>query len=129
MVASEIEDDEDVEEVKEKPEPVKGPTHLYYSENYIADRYSDADLFQFLDAKDAQGNTALHMACETGDRSIVSILLDLQARTDIPNHHGVTARDLMKKTPSLLAYLRVIDSQYYRDVVEIEEVEEEIISA
>ena len=29
VVASEIEDDEDVEEVKEKPEPVKGPTNLY----------------------------------------------------------------------------------------------------
>lgn len=48
-------------------------------------------LFSQINARDGQGQTPLHLACEQGDVSCVQELLDeCQARTDIKDRNGDT---------------------------------------
>ena len=46
------------------------------------------------DARDEDGNTALHYATELGYKPIVEMLIEHKARTDIRNCSGVLPRDL-----------------------------------
>jgi transcription factor MBP1 len=49
-----------------------------------------------LDVQDLQGNTAMHMAAQRGARKCTRALLGRGAATDICNHEGVMAEDLIK---------------------------------
>ncbi|XP_024938957.1 LOW QUALITY PROTEIN: death-associated protein kinase 1 [Cephus cinctus] len=43
-----------------------------------------------LDAKDLEGDTLLHIACEAGDEEMASLLIENGAELDIPNEKGLT---------------------------------------
>ncbi|KAK4445830.1 hypothetical protein QBC34DRAFT_306188 [Podospora aff. communis PSN243] len=49
-----------------------------------------------LDVQDGEGNTALHLAAQRGARKCTRALLGRGAATDICNHDGVMAEDLIK---------------------------------
>ncbi|OAA70092.1 Transcription regulator HTH, APSES-type DNA-binding domain protein [Akanthomyces lecanii RCEF 1005] len=50
---------------------------------------------QLLDVQDSDGNTALHLATQRNARKCIRALLGRNASTDIPNHEGVRAEDLI----------------------------------
>ncbi|KJZ73887.1 hypothetical protein HIM_06780 [Hirsutella minnesotensis 3608] len=50
---------------------------------------------QMLDVQDNEGNTALHLAAQRNARKCIRALLGRNASTDIPNHEGVRAEDLI----------------------------------
>ncbi len=72
----------------------------YYLEhilNKMHESRSADDLQQLLDAQDNDGNTAMHLAAMRDARKCVRALLGRGASTDIPNHQGVRAEDLIKE--------------------------------
>ncbi len=72
----------------------------YYLENILNKMHesrSADDLQQLLDAQDNDGNTAMHLAAMRDARKCVRALLGRGASTDIPNHQGVRAEDLIKE--------------------------------
>lgn len=52
---------------------------------------------QLIDAQDNEGNTALHLAAERNHRKCIRALLGRQASTNIPNHEGVRAEDMIRE--------------------------------
>lgn len=52
---------------------------------------------QLLDAKDSNGNTAIHLAAQRDARKCIRALLGRGASTDIPNNEGVVAEDLIRE--------------------------------
>lgn len=50
---------------------------------------------QLLDAQDNEGNTALHLAAQRNARKCIRALLGRNASTDITNHEGTRAEDLI----------------------------------
>ncbi|CEJ94064.1 Putative DNA-binding domain-containing/ankyrin domain-containing protein [[Torrubiella] hemipterigena] len=70
----------------------------YYLDN-ILNRLQEvlepAAFQQLLDLQDSEGNTALHLAAQRSARKCVRALLGRNAATDIPNHEGVRAEDLI----------------------------------
>jgi len=72
----------------------------YYLDN-ILNRLTethDANSVQMLmDAQDNDGNTALHLAAMRDARKCIRALLGRGASSDIPNHEGVRAEDLIKE--------------------------------
>ncbi|TQV95317.1 hypothetical protein V2A60_009648 [Cordyceps javanica] len=50
---------------------------------------------QLLDVQDSDGNTALHLATQRNARKCIRALLGRNASSDIPNHEGVRAEDLI----------------------------------
>ncbi|KAI0394624.1 ANK-repeat protein MBP1 [Xylariaceae sp. FL0594] len=52
---------------------------------------------QLLDVQDNNGNTALHLAAKAKARKCVRALLGRGAASDIPNHEGVRADELIKE--------------------------------
>ena len=72
----------------------------YYLENILNKMHesrSADDLQQLLDTQDNDGNTAMHLAAMRDARKCVRALLGRGASTDIPNHQGVRAEDLIKE--------------------------------
>lgn len=54
-----------------------------------------------INARDAQGQTPLHVACERGDFACVKELLEeSQARTDVKDHNGETPMHCAAKQDS-----------------------------
>ena len=47
-----------------------------------------------IDAQDVNGNTALHLACSQGMKSVVDLLLSRGAKTDLQDHRGCAPLDL-----------------------------------
>ncbi|KAH8896487.1 apses-domain-containing protein [Thozetella sp. PMI_491] len=52
---------------------------------------------QLLDIQDNEGNTAIHLAAQRNYRKCVRALIGRGAATDLPNHQGVRAEDLIKE--------------------------------
>ncbi|KAJ2894593.1 hypothetical protein MKZ38_007391 [Zalerion maritima] len=52
---------------------------------------------QLIDAPDNEGNTALHLAAQRNARKCIRALLGRNASTDIPNHEGIRAEDVIKE--------------------------------
>lgn len=50
---------------------------------------------QLLDVQDSDGNTALHLATQRNARKCIRALLGRNASSDIPNHEGVRAEDMI----------------------------------
>jgi ankyrin repeat protein len=75
----------------------------YYLDNILnrLQETQDANSMQVLiDARDNDGNTALHLAAMTDARKCIRALLGRGASTDIPNHEGVRAEDLIRELNS-----------------------------
>lgn len=72
----------------------------YYLDNILnkmQETRSADELQQLLDAQDNDGNTAVHLAAMRDARKCIRALLGRGASTDIPNHQGVRAEDLIKE--------------------------------
>ncbi|KAI9162999.1 Cell division cycle-like protein res1/sct1 [Paramyrothecium foliicola] len=70
----------------------------YYLDNILnrLQEVLDPSAFQqLLDAQDNDGNTALHLAAQRNARKCIRALLGRNASTDITNHEGVRAEDLI----------------------------------
>ncbi|POR35955.1 Cell division cycle-like protein res1/sct1 [Tolypocladium paradoxum] len=70
----------------------------YYLDNIInrLQETLDPSAFQrLLDLQDNEGNTALHLAAQRNARKCIRALLGRNASTDIPNHEGVRAEELI----------------------------------
>lgn len=70
----------------------------YYLDNILnklQETLEPAKFQQLLDAQDNEGNTALHLAALRNARKNIRALLGRHASTDIPNHEGVHAEDLI----------------------------------
>ena len=63
--------------------------------NKLQETHDSAFVQQMLDAQDNDGNTALHLAAQINYRKCIRALLGRNASTDIPNHEGVRAEDLI----------------------------------
>ncbi|KND88435.1 Cell division cycle-like protein res1/sct1 [Tolypocladium ophioglossoides CBS 100239] len=70
----------------------------YYLDNILnrLQETLDPSAFQqLLDLQDNEGNTALHLAAQRNARKCIRALLGRNASTDISNHEGVRAEDLI----------------------------------
>lgn len=70
----------------------------YYLDNILnrLQETMEPGAFQhLLDIQDSEGNTALHLAAHRNARKCIRALLGRNASTDIPNHEGVRAEDLI----------------------------------
>ncbi|KAG6155209.1 hypothetical protein E4U37_001387 [Claviceps purpurea] len=63
--------------------------------NKLQETLDAATFQQMLDVQDDEGNTALHLAAQRNARKCIRALLGRNASTDIPNHEGVRAEDLI----------------------------------
>ncbi|KAJ6784945.1 hypothetical protein PWT90_04443 [Aphanocladium album] len=63
--------------------------------NRLQETMEPAAFQQLLDIQDSEGNTALHLATQRNARKCIRALLGRNASTDIPNHEGVRAEDLI----------------------------------
>lgn len=69
----------------------KSQCKLHSLSFFLFSFYLSLFLFSQINARDGQGQTPLHLACEQGDVSCVQELLDeCQARTDIKDRDGDT---------------------------------------
>jgi transcription factor MBP1 len=64
--------------------------------NKLQEIFEPDHVQRILDAKDKEGNTALHIAAKNGARKCVRALMGRGARTNIPNHERVTAEELIQ---------------------------------
>ncbi|KAH6689425.1 hypothetical protein F5X68DRAFT_274608 [Plectosphaerella plurivora] len=64
--------------------------------NKIQETAEPAFLQALIDAQDADGNTALHLAAERNARKCIRALLGRNASTNIPNQDGVRAEELIR---------------------------------
>ncbi|KAL2136952.1 hypothetical protein VTI74DRAFT_11134 [Chaetomium olivicolor] len=72
----------------------------YYLDNILnklQETRSADELQHLLDAQDNDGNTAVHLAAMRDGRKCIRALLGRGASTDIPNHQGIRAEDLIKE--------------------------------
>jgi transcription factor MBP1 len=72
----------------------------YYLDNILnkmLETHDPAFVQQLLDAQDNDGNTALHLAAQKNARKCIRALLGRNASTDIPNHEGVRAEELIQE--------------------------------
>ncbi|KAG6019843.1 hypothetical protein E4U41_003058 [Claviceps citrina] len=69
--------------------------YLDYILNKLQEKVDPATFQQVLDVQDNQGNTALHLAAQRNARKCIRALLGRNASTDIANHEGVRAEDLI----------------------------------
>ncbi|KAJ4302453.1 Transcription factor mbp1 (MBF subunit p120) [Collariella sp. IMI 366227] len=72
----------------------------YYLDNILnklQETRSADELQHLLDAQDNEGNTAVHLAAMRDGRKCIRALLGRGASTDIPNHQGIRAEDLIKE--------------------------------
>lgn len=70
----------------------------YYLDNILnrlQETMDPAAFQQLLDIQDNEGNTALHLAAQRNARKCIRALLGRNASTDLPNHEGVRAEDLI----------------------------------
>lgn len=70
----------------------------YYLDNIlnkVQETLDPASFQQLLDLQDSEGNTALHLAAKRNARKCIRALLGRNASTDIANHEGVRAEDLI----------------------------------
>ncbi|KAK4164353.1 cell division cycle-related protein res2/pct1 [Cladorrhinum sp. PSN259] len=72
----------------------------YYLDNIIS-RLKEIrppnEVQALLDAQDADGNTALHLAANLNARKCIRSLLGHDASSDIPNNEGIRAEDIIKE--------------------------------
>ncbi|OMJ28423.1 Cell division cycle-related protein res2/pct1 [Smittium culicis] len=54
---------------------------------------NNADFLSFLDLKDANGDTALNIAAQFNDRTLIQLLISAGASIDIPNRAGIKPSD------------------------------------
>lgn len=72
----------------------------YYLDNILnrlMETHDAHSVQMLMDAQDNDGNTALHLAAMRDARKCIRALLGRGASTDIPNHEGVRAEDLIKE--------------------------------
>ncbi|KAK3936455.1 putative transcription factor mbp1 protein [Diplogelasinospora grovesii] len=65
--------------------------------NKLMEKHHPDFVQQLIDAQDNEGNTAVHLAAMRDARKCIRALLGRGASTDIPNHDGVRAEDLIKE--------------------------------
>ncbi|KAJ3049821.1 transcriptional regulator swi6, partial [Rhizophlyctis rosea] len=58
-----------------------------------------------LDAKDRQGDTAIHLACRAKNKTALEILLEMGCGPDVKNYDGLSPRDVAAGSRSLLRRL------------------------
>ncbi|TDZ54975.1 Cell division cycle-related protein res2/pct1 [Colletotrichum trifolii] len=63
--------------------------------NLLLETHEPAYVQRLIDVQDNEGNTALHLAAQRNARKCIRALLGRQASTNIPNHEGVRAEDLI----------------------------------
>ncbi|OAA50886.1 Transcription regulator HTH, APSES-type DNA-binding domain protein [Beauveria brongniartii RCEF 3172] len=63
--------------------------------NRLQETMEQSAFQQLLDVQDSDGNTALHLATQRNARKCIRALLGRNASSDIPNHEGVRAEDLI----------------------------------
>ncbi|KAH8911717.1 apses-domain-containing protein [Coniochaeta sp. PMI_546] len=72
----------------------------YYLDNILnrlMETHDATSVQMLMDAQDNEGNTAVHLAAMRDARKCIRALLGRGASTDIPNHEGVRAEDLIKE--------------------------------
>lgn len=72
----------------------------YYLDNILnrlMETHDAHSVQMLMDAQDNEGNTALHLAAMRDARKCIRALLGRGASTDIPNHEGVRAEDLIRE--------------------------------
>ncbi|KAF7549687.1 hypothetical protein G7046_g8269 [Stylonectria norvegica] len=72
----------------------------YYLDNIlnkIQETLDPSAFQQLLDVQDNEGNTALHLAAQRNARKCIRALLGRNASTDIANHEGMRAEDLIQE--------------------------------
>lgn len=72
----------------------------YYLDNILnklQETHEPGFVQQLIDAQDNEGNTAIHLAAQRNARKCIRALLGRGASTDIPNHEGIRAEDLIKE--------------------------------
>jgi ankyrin repeat protein len=72
----------------------------YYLDNILNKLQETHDpifVQKLIDAKDGDGNTAIHLAAQRDARKCIRALLGRGASTDIPNNDGLRAEDLIKE--------------------------------
>jgi transcription factor MBP1 len=65
--------------------------------NKLSETCEQDEIRRLLDIQDMEGNTACHIAAKNKARKCVRALIGRGASTDIPNHEGVTAEDLIQE--------------------------------
>lgn len=65
--------------------------------NRLQETHEPAFIQALVDAQDAQGNTALHLAAQRNARKCIRALLGRGASTDLANLQGVRAEDLIRE--------------------------------
>lgn len=68
--------------------------------NKMQELWDQEEVQRLLDARDANGNTACHIAAKGKARKCVRALIGRGASTDIPNNEGVLAEDLIQQLNS-----------------------------
>ncbi|CAK59529.1 unnamed protein product (macronuclear) [Paramecium tetraurelia] len=94
----------------------KGGTALHWASYYgceLAVNYLLSFTDQFLDIKDLEGLTALHLATMSGNSRIVKKLLLHGANRNIKNNEGQTAADIAKSNSFQSIYKMLTESQNF----------------
>jgi len=65
--------------------------------NVLGEYLQPQQVENLIDARDMEGNTALHIAAQNKARKCVRALMGRGARTDIPNNEGITADELIQE--------------------------------
>ncbi|PPS20615.1 ankyrin repeat domain-containing protein [Brachyspira murdochii] len=76
---------------------LSGRTVMHFSALYGNDEaisYYLSNTFLSINAKDNEGNTPLHCACEKGYSSTINLLVQRGAKTDMRNNEGLTPADI-----------------------------------
>ncbi|WP_020004838.1 ankyrin repeat domain-containing protein [Brachyspira innocens] len=76
---------------------LSGRTVMHFAALYGNDEaisYYLSNTFLSINAKDNEGNTPLHCACEKGYSSTIDLLVQRGAKTDIKNNEGLTPADI-----------------------------------
>ena len=63
----------------------------------LSETLSSHEISQLLNMQDHAGDTALHVCARNGARKLVRALIGRQAASDIPNHDGQTADELIRQ--------------------------------
>jgi len=65
--------------------------------NKMQETFEPEQIQRLLDARDVNGNTAIHLAAQNKARKCVRALMGRGASTDIPNNEGQTAEDIIQE--------------------------------